>query len=462
MKGKKISRYIETVQMDDGELYIFSLRTAKFVRLSKEEHENLFQKKGENIAKELWDRLVEKKILVDDAEDELQMLSATNEATMYEFEHGKTTHFVLTPTMECNARCYYCFEHGAHHQTMSLEMADSVADFILQKSGDEPISIYWYGGEPLMGTEIIDHICRRFRQANKQFSSRITTNGYYLNDKNVHKAIHDWNVEMIQVPLDGIGAEYNKIKNYKQPCVDDPFSLLMENIQRTLDNKLCVRIRVNFHPKNMAKLEELFAYVKERFGENPYLMFHCKPIGGDNIPWMSDLPWDGEENSLKKYYEIAQKYLRGGAPYPFKKTCVVCRSRPCVDKMGEAERILQAYELLPLPTNCIGATNRAMAIDSCGSLYTCHLMLGQDFEKYSSGTIFTDITRNAIYNHYHSTEIYDTCKNCKMMPVCQGGCKFRRKRYEGKENRCMYFKNHLNELLKFVLKEMKEKNISLE
>lgn len=461
MSKIKISRYIEVV-VDGAEKVIFSLRTARFARLNEREYQTIFiDKNFEGVPSEIVGILLEKKILINEDENEIEELDEMRKEAIQSSNCEKTTHFVITPTMDCNARCYYCFEHGAHHMKMTPEMAHDVARYMISKSGNENISVYWYGGEPLMATDIIDIIVAELKSANKTFSSRITTNGYFLTDENLKKAKNEWNVEMIQVPLDDIGDEYNRIKNYKKPHADNPFDLIINNIGATLDAGICTRIRINFDPRDMSKITRIVDFVEKTFGDNPNLLYHFKPIGAQNIPWMSEIPWEGDD-SLKTYYALSKKYQRKKAPYKFHKTCVMCGNKTCAKNLGSTWDALDNYGLLPVRSNCGGVTNKAIAIDSCGNLYVCHLMLGQDPEQYASGTIYTDFENNKMTQEYHSSELTDECKKCKLLPLCQGGCKYRIHQYPQKENRCVYYKHQLNNLLKYMLDEFKEQNISID
>ncbi len=470
----KVSNYITSI-IDEvtNKRVIYSLRTARFAELDEDVYNdiiinNCFIDKYSNLLLEL----LEKKIIIHKDEDELVELNNARYAKLEQDNNSATTHYIITPTMECNARCYYCFEHGAHHKTMTTELADDVVDYMIKESQGQPISIYWYGGEPLMGTDLIDRMTDKLSSSGIEFSSRITSNGYYLTEENIDKSINRWNVEMIQIPIDDIGEAYNKIKNYKSPRVDDPFSLVLNNVENALNAGIKIRIRINFHPLQMSSIERISSFICERFNNHPNLMFHFKPIGADNIPWMTELPWEGE-NSLKTYYELSDRYVKHRVKAPvtdkikinnkkFKKTCTLCHYTSCVKREDEVGKILRDYDLLPISINCGGITNRAIAIDSCGSLYNCHLMLGQDPEQYAGGTIYTGLTGDGALGKCDAASITEPCTKCKLLPLCQGGCKFREYRYSPKENRCIIYKYHLQELIEEVVRKLHQANLPID
>jgi len=59
------------------------------------------------------------------------------------------TSYTILPTTGCNARCYYCFEHGSKVMTMTRETAGEVVRFITEHCGPKKtVAIMWFGGEP--------------------------------------------------------------------------------------------------------------------------------------------------------------------------------------------------------------------------------------------------------------------------------------------------------------------------
>ena len=87
--------------------------------------------------------------------------------------------FVILPTTACNARCFYCYESGYPHHTMTEKTAEDTVQFILKNCGSlRKTKIHWFGGEPLVGKDRIAQICRRLGEEAFEFSSKMTSNGY--------------------------------------------------------------------------------------------------------------------------------------------------------------------------------------------------------------------------------------------------------------------------------------------
>ena len=68
-----------------------------------------------------------------------------------------TTYHVFT-TMDCNARCFYCYEKGRARPTMSVGTAHKTADYIVRHCGGNKVRLAWFGGEPLYNAQVIDLI----------------------------------------------------------------------------------------------------------------------------------------------------------------------------------------------------------------------------------------------------------------------------------------------------------------
>ena len=81
--------------------------------------------------------------------------------------------YTILTTMDCNARCFYCYEKGQPPITMSEKTANEVADFMIKSSSGTSLDIRWFGGEPLVNTTAIDIICDKMVTNGVPFKSSI-------------------------------------------------------------------------------------------------------------------------------------------------------------------------------------------------------------------------------------------------------------------------------------------------
>lgn len=95
-----------------------------------------------------------------------------------------------------------------------------------------------------------------------------------------------------------------------------------------------------------------------------------------------------------------------------------------------------------------------MTIDSMGNIFDCHRLLGHI--EYSSGNVFSGRVTNEISEYYSNPYITsEECNNCSLLPLCQGGCKYREFRY-GKNHACTSIKGAVKELIKRAATEINE------
>ena len=147
-------------------------------------------------------------------------------------EQTTTISFTILPTTACNARCPYCFEMDHPIMTMSNDYIENVVAFIAKQSKQfKQISITWFGGEPLLFSNIISSIMEKLliACADKKISCSIITNGVLFDAETVKRAKKDWHVDYVQITLDGTQHNYEKIKNYVN--IQGAFPRVLNNIQ---------------------------------------------------------------------------------------------------------------------------------------------------------------------------------------------------------------------------------------
>lgn len=381
-------------------------------------------------------QLLEMGFLIDDTFDEHQYLKSLRETVAK--SDNKISNLTIATTMDCNARCYYCFEHGCHHDTMTLETADELVKYICKNWNEKQICITWFGGEPLLAPHIIDYVTKCLEERSINFISKITTNGFLLNEELCRKAKYMWHTTRIQISMDGMGEEYNKIKNYVRiDSYTNPFNVVIQNIEIALKTELLVRIRINCNPDNMQKSIAFMEYLQSKFHKFPNFNAYFAPIDTDTEiapPIASKF----ENETVHPYLQIIKTEEKYGKDI-----------RPVVNQ----DEYLSSLRLYPCPTNCYASCAHVFSIDSRGDLYKCHRVLGKG-KKYSSGNIKTGIIKNDIYQYFCNTDFsLPECKDCKLLPVCQGGCKINAYTYHD-THACIPTKAAINEIILYYAKNM--------
>ena len=139
------------------------------------------------------EELIKKRFLVPEGLDENALAETVRQVVSAVRARGAhITGYTILTTTDCNARCFYCYEAGVRKLSMSLETAKKTAEHIIASCGNEKVSINWFGGEPLLGKEVITLVCDVLNQAGVAFRSRITSNGYLFDRETAAEAAEKW------------------------------------------------------------------------------------------------------------------------------------------------------------------------------------------------------------------------------------------------------------------------------
>ena len=223
--------------------------------------------------------------LVDELRAAVRLINQTEDITSYK---------ILTTT-DCNARCAYCYELGMKREDMSIETAGKVVDYIKKHYGGKKVTLAWFGGEPLLNTGVIDHICMEMVNAGIDYTSVMTSNGYLFDQELADKAKKLWRLNNIQITLDGTGDNYNRIKAYVD-AADDPYVRVLDNIKKLTEHEIHVNVRLNMDLENFVDLCDLAEELGKRFHGNEFFDVYASGL-------FQDTEAEGETEKKKRLFE---------------------------------------------------------------------------------------------------------------------------------------------------------------
>lgn len=398
----RLMRYVLRVD-HDGKVLLHNAVTGRLVVLEQAEVEAVA--KLPRTYSSVIEQLVTEHYLVPEGFDEhQQVLSLRSVLQKYEGSHSSNaiTTYTILPTTACNARCYYCFEHGIKTETMTEDIADSAVSFIAENCRFQDVSLLWFGGEPLVAKQRIDQICDGLRRKGVCFDSKMITNGYLFDEKLVKVAKERWNLSYLQVSVDGTEAHYNEIKAYVNPN-DNPFFRVLNNIELLLKEGIEVGLRMNFDIGNYKDFTDLVTLAIERYQHNPLLQVYAYPIIG-RYPNHKGIVLHGSddwfEEKIVELNEIAREKgvlrKRKGLPYL---SCTGC------DADDNSTAIIAANGIL---AKCCEDFGNDQSIGTVQEGIT-------DFEKIASWK------QNADYSRCHECKFFPKCvrlKNCRSKDRC--------------------------------------------
>ena len=300
------------------------------------------------------------------------------------------TVYTILPTTGCNARCYYCFEHGIRSESMTEDTADDVINFIAAHNYGKLVNLKWFGGEPTLGANRITQICKGLKEKKVPFTSTMTTNGYLFDEEMCTQAKSIWNLQRVVISVDGVGDDYNRIKDYVS-VKDNPYERVLRNIGLLIDQRIHVRVRMNFDQSNETEFEELLADISKRVPPNPFIevcahyINDVQIVDGKEIHHGTDA-WYNEK--IHELHEIARK-----------KGYLGFNSRlPSLDYRW-----------------CPAASKRAVTITPRGKLVSCYEFMG---DEEAIGDLEQGITNCSLDQSWRCFADIAECAECVLFPDC--------------------------------------------
>jgi len=222
--------------------------------------------------------LIENWYLVPEENDDQQLVDECRAVLTLKNSWPKKIHiFHIFTTLDCNARCFYCFEKRIPESNMTKEIASKAIEYMQEKSDGKTIKIGWFGGEPLFNYPIIDFISCKLRERGAEFESSMTSNGLLFNGELIERAKDLWNLKKVQITLDGTRKIYNSIKAYITNDTD-PFEKVIQNIRSLLRAEIHVSIRLNVGMHNYSDIRELIDFLCENFRRTDNISVYASPL----------------------------------------------------------------------------------------------------------------------------------------------------------------------------------------
>lgn len=243
--------YFVVEQPVDEGLLLYHTMTKALLLLTPEEAE-VYKTHPADLSEliELW------YLVPESHDDRLLSRQIRDVAKMLEKKSTAITSYTILTTTDCNARCFYCYEMGRPRVPMSRDTAIKTAEYIIKHCCGEKVNLTWFGGEPLYNRPVISLICQRLKDAKVDYHSNMITNGFLFDDDSVKEAKKLWNLDWVQITLDGTEKIYNRSKAFIYKDVN-AYQHVIRNIHRLQDAGITVRIRLNIDMHNADNLMEL-------------------------------------------------------------------------------------------------------------------------------------------------------------------------------------------------------------
>lgn len=307
--------------------------------------------------------------------------------------------FLLTinPTMNCNFKCWYCYETHIKKSSFSQEMMKKVDRFIentTQKPNLHYFNLAFFGGEPLLYFKRdVAPVIRKLQEECKRnlvdYSVSFTTNGYLINDYFIDFFKSHEIVPALQITLDGYGEEHDQVRYVTK--TKGSYAEIVKNMRRLLNNRFPVRLRINYTKDNIEnayKIADDFADIKAEI-KDQFLLVDMHRVWQDT--GNEDLPSIVDKNV--EYFQSKGITVKHNSPNNVVESCYA-------DKRNSA------------------------VINYNGDIYKC---TARDFTKENRAGYLNDVG-DLIWEDDYLERRMDIkfknkpCLSCRLMPICNGGC----------------------------------------
>ena len=377
--------------------FIYNSRTNSFYKLTEDLYNKLLAVNNCNddaislLNDELLTSLIASKIIVKEGDDylyatKMEYLKRKNSFT------GNELSLIIVPTMACNFKCPYCYEHELPNSKMLSDVQDAVVDFINSyQKRCTGLSLSWHGGEPLIAFEEMQQLLHKIETKSTLpiIEQSMVSNGFLFDDE-VCDFFSKHQLNYVQITVDGKEKTHNKNRIHKRGL--PTYRKIIENIDNILTKlpETSVGVRMNIHNDNKYEYFEHFKYLSNR--------------------------WKNKNATAYPAFVLPQ----GG----------MC-STSCLSPNQKAQFYIDLYDCgmnvnftpqMQLGT-CSALYETSFVIDSNGFLYKCWADIG--IKSRSIGDVFSGINKwdfVAAYSIGSDKFTDNKCKECKIFPICDGGC----------------------------------------
>jgi len=340
-----------------------------------------------------FEALCEKQFLVENDLDEVQIIKDISRAV----DNGDDTyHLTINPTMNCNFKCWYCYETHIKASRMNEEISERINTFLTNTIDTKPrlkaFVLAWFGGEPLLYYDdivlpIIQHFNSLIINKRIDYGISFTTNGFLITQAMID-SFKENRVTSLQITLDGYGPEHDLVRYVS--ATRGSYDKIIENVVLLVRNKITVRLRINFTSVNIKNAHKII---------NDLLV-----LGPDDMQYIGidfHRVWQDTNGTDDEYFQKQFDVFRNAGFMVFSNHSMNNVKEPCyADKKNSA------------------------VVNYNGDVFKC---TARDFTTFKRDG-FIDENGEIIWENGSLEKRMDAkfknkpCLSCRLLPVCNGGC----------------------------------------
>lgn len=396
----------------DGRKFLFSTRSGLSILLVNQYLDKLKNNDFSQIPEEIIQKMIKYKIIIPSEEDEFQEILKENQSAK---NNDDVLSLTIQPTANCQFGCYYCGqEHSNHYMDERVEKfyLHRIEHHLIHAEGRyKKIGITWYGGEPLLGINVIRRFSQKIRflcrKYDLKYCSDMVTNGFLLKKNTFLELLSKYKITSYQITLDGTSLTHDKrrtLKNNGGPTFDVIYQNIKEIVScpEYVEQNASIQIRINIDRTNFSEVNGLMSkLISDKISDKVYLSFAPIEDWGGNTAGQTSF-------SHKQFSLLYVKWMK----FCFKHD-------------------IKTGTLLPKRnfSACMVGSEHNEVLDAFGNIYPCwefpysaykgkeHMIASavmetQDDNEKATLLDTSDKIKQGVYE----------CSKCVFFPLCAGGC----------------------------------------
>lgn len=382
--------------------------------------------------------------VLEEATDEQKILKFFFDSNKYD---RRGLGFTIAPTLRCNFSCTYCYEQAGENQDrrdgqnafMPEDVQQELLKYIEKAARTvKVLSIVWYGGEPLLGKDIIFDLSREIIAISEKnevdYFAHMITNGYLIAEgPDILLKLKDSRIRSFQITLDGPPQVHNSRRTLKDGS--PTFHRILEGIKLLKDNEMEVSLRINVDRSNTSEALKLLEILEDNNLKDIYI--HLGHVSADTAGCKSiehSCATMGEFTVLNQsfYATLRQRGFKTGQIPHY----------PHISRLCGANRM------------------NSFVIDPDGDMYKCWSEIGDKPARIGniknlgeqSGSERMHEIRWLTWEPFQYTD----CVKCKLLPICMGGCSYRAMFVNDNRPECTEWKYSLEHYVRARFEREKE------
>jgi uncharacterized protein len=283
---------------------------------------------------------------------------------------------------------------------MLPEVEEALLRFVSERLSDSaPISLTWYGGEPLLAKEVVIRvsgaICAMAKEKHCAFTNHLVTNGTMLTP-DILSSLEAFGPLDVQVTLDGP----RQVTDHRKPFADgtgSTYDAIMNNLKALKPSRARIAIRCNIDRNNAEAFDDLLPELGRL--NLPGLVAYAAPVIAWTGPGCPDIDERcfTDEHFLpirRRFYSVAERFG------------IKAKERP-----------------RPRSNHCMADNASGFVVGPDGTLYKCWTYVGD--ERWAVGNLLSGspvAVPTAFELLYYDPTREAQCRDCALLPICMGGC----------------------------------------